>query len=119
MPDFTDCSFGSREPDADFYAVIHQGGPVRGSSPIMPAHGQTLGEEGIRAVLTYLRTLCANPSWSRGDLVPQLQVTLSPRQHVLLGAGVRIPLTHRRTRPTRVVVYLLWDWYDGGLTEGW
>ena len=28
-PDFTDCSFSSREPDADWIAVAHQGGPVR------------------------------------------------------------------------------------------
>ena len=53
------------------------------------------------------------------DLVPQLQVTLSRRQHLLLGVGVRVPLTHTSRRPTRVVAYLLWDWFDGGLFEGW
>jgi mono/diheme cytochrome c family protein len=310
MPDFTDCSFVTREPDADFYAVAHEGGPVRAFSPIMPALGQTLGEEGIRAALAYLRDFCSDQRWPRGelnlprplftekaypedeavitvdtnvnrdddvrmellfekrigprsqlevavpfrareqpgggtrggggdvsvgakhvlthslewghivslggevvlptgddedglgkgttifepylaagqilaqdgflqaqilgeipvdrdrangelqgrvaagwswaqdrgfgrvwtpmlefigtevfpkqgpsffdaDLVPQLQVTLSRRQHLTLNAGVRIPLTHTSQRPTRVVVYLLWDWFDGGLFEGW
>ncbi|MEN8185245.1 MAG: c-type cytochrome, partial [Myxococcota bacterium] len=45
MPDFTDCSFVTRVPDADFHAVVHEGGPVRAFSPIMPALGPTLGEE--------------------------------------------------------------------------
>ena len=53
------------------------------------------------------------------DIVPQLQVMLSRRQHVMLNAGVRIPLTRRSERPTRVVAYILWDWFDGGLFEGW
>jgi mono/diheme cytochrome c family protein len=310
MPDFTDCSFVTREPDADFFAVAHEGGPVRAFSAIMPAHGETLGEEGIRAALAYLRGFCSDGRWPRGelnlpralftekaypedeavitvdtnvnrdddvrmelvyekrigprsqlelsvpfrareqprggtrggvgdvslgakhvlahslarghilslggevafptgdddaglgtgttvfepylaagqiiaedgflqaqilgeipadrdhadveiqarvaagwsfaqdrgfgrvwtpmlefigtevmpkrtgsffdaDLVPQLQVTLSQRQHVTLNAGVRIPLTHTSRRPTRVVVYLLWDWFDGALFEGW
>ena len=58
-------------------------------------------------------------SFFDADLVPQLQVTLSRRQHLTLNAGVRIPLTHTSQRPTRVVVYLLWDWFDGGLFVGW
>jgi hypothetical protein len=53
------------------------------------------------------------------DLVPQMQVTLSRRQHVMMNAGVRLPLNRREGRDTRFVVYLLWDWFDGGLFEGW
>lgn len=53
------------------------------------------------------------------DLVPQVQVTLSRRQHVMVNGGVRVPLTDARRRTTAVVVYLLWDWFDGGLTDGW
>ncbi len=311
MPDFTDCSFVTREPDADFYAVAHQGGPVRAFSEIMPAHGASLGEDGIRAALAHLRSFCSDRRWPRGelnlprplytekaypedeavitvdananreldvrvellyekrlgpksqvelalpfrvreqpaggatrggigdvaiglkhvlahslergnivslgaevafpsgdeddglgtgttvfepylaagqifaqdgflqaqllgeipvdrdradaevqgrfalgwslaqergfgrvwtpmlefiatgvlpeggadefeaDLVPQLQVTLSRREHLRLDAGVRIPLTDTGSRPTRIAVYLLWDWFDGGLFEGW
>jgi hypothetical protein len=53
------------------------------------------------------------------DIVPQLQVSLSRRQHILLNAGVQIPMTSRDTRSTRLLVYLLWDWFDGGFFEGW
>lgn len=53
------------------------------------------------------------------DAVPQLQVSLSHRQHVLLNAGVRVPLTQRTERGASFMAYLLWDWFDGGLTDGW
>ncbi len=53
------------------------------------------------------------------DIVPQLQVTLNVRQHVMLNAGVRVPLNHTDERPVAVLVYLLWDWFDGGFFQGW
>ncbi len=53
------------------------------------------------------------------DLVPQLQVSLSKRQHILVSGGVRIPLNERGTRHAQVMTYLLWDWFDGGLRDGW
>ena len=53
------------------------------------------------------------------DALPQMQVSLSTRQHVLLNAGIRLPLTDRSTRRTSVMVYLLWDWFDGGFLSGW
>ena len=37
LPDFTDCSFATKEPDGDWSATIHNGGPARGFSRIMPA----------------------------------------------------------------------------------
>jgi len=310
MPDFTDCSFVTREPDADFFAVAHEGGPARAFSAVMPAHGESLGGDAIRAAIGYLRGFCRDRRWPRGelnlprplytekaypedeavamvdvnanrsedvriellyekrigpssqvelslpfrvreasegdthggigdvaigakhvlahslesggiaslgtevkfpsgdrkdglgsgttvfepylaagqifardgfvqaqilgeipvdpdradkqvqgrvafgwsfaqdrgfgrvwtpmleflgtrmlpkgtpnrfdaDLVPQLQVTLSRRQHVMLNTGVRVPLNHTARRPTRVAFYVLWDWFDGSLLEGW
>ena len=53
------------------------------------------------------------------DLVPQLQVTLSTRQHVIASFGARLPVTQRAERETELVFYLLWDWFDGGVLEGW
>jgi mono/diheme cytochrome c family protein len=53
------------------------------------------------------------------DIVPQFQVTLSQRQHVRANLGLRIPVTNTADRPIQVVFYLLWDWFDGGLLEGW
>lgn len=53
------------------------------------------------------------------DIVPQMQISLSKRQHILISAGVRIPMTDRRERNTQVLTYFLWDWFDGGLLDGW
>jgi len=53
------------------------------------------------------------------DVLPQMQVTLSRRQHISINGGVRIPWTLRRFRRPTPIVYLLWDWFDGGAFEGW
>jgi hypothetical protein len=53
------------------------------------------------------------------DVVPQLQVSLSKLQHVLLSVGVRVPLNKRDERKPEVLTYLLWDWFDGGLFDFW
>ena len=53
------------------------------------------------------------------DIAPQLQVTLSARQHVRLGLGARFPLNQRDERDAQFTIYLLWDWFDGGFFEGW
>jgi mono/diheme cytochrome c family protein len=65
-----------------------------------------------------VRVLAADqePEW---DLLPQVQVTLSKRQHIMLNGGVRFPLNDRTGRSTSVILYFLWDWFDGGLFEGW
>jgi hypothetical protein len=53
------------------------------------------------------------------DLVPQFQVTLNTRQHIMANFGVRIPLDKPGTRRTQIAFYILWDWFDGGLRDGW
>ena len=53
------------------------------------------------------------------DALPQVQVSLSTRQHVLLNVGVQIPVTQRAVRRASVMAYLLWDWFDGGFFSGW
>jgi hypothetical protein len=37
----------------------------------------------------------------------------------MLNVGVRAPLNDRQGRHPRLMVYLLWDWFDGGLRDGW
>jgi cytochrome c553 len=64
-----------------------------------------------RDFITHART-----DW---DVVPQFQVTLSQRQHVRANLGFRIPVTNTADRPIQAVFYILWDWFDGGLREGW
>jgi hypothetical protein len=53
------------------------------------------------------------------DLVPQLQVTLNKRQHIMANLAVRVPVNDTETRDPRFLVYFLWDWFDGGLFDGW
>ena len=56
---------------------------------------------------------------TKWDLVPELQVSLSQRQHILLNVGVRIPINDIEPRTTQIQFYLLWDLFDGGFLEGW
>ncbi len=53
------------------------------------------------------------------DAVPQVQVSLSRRQHIRANFGVRVPINRTSGRPVQVMFYLLWDRFDGGLREGW
>ena len=53
------------------------------------------------------------------DIVPQMQITLSRRQHIMINRGYRTPLSHREGRGSQFLVYFLWDWFDGGLFDGW
>ena len=53
------------------------------------------------------------------DVVPQVQVSLSRLQHVLLSVGVRVPLNERQGRKPQFLTYVLWDWFDGGLFDFW
>jgi mono/diheme cytochrome c family protein len=76
VPDFTDCSFQSREPDADWLAVVHEGGPVRGFDTTMPAFGDAFSEDQILAILAHVRSFCTNRSYPRGELnLPRAMVT--------------------------------------------
>lgn len=58
----------------------------------------------------------ANTNW---DVVPQIQIPLNRRQHVRLGIGAQLPLNNTEQREETYHVYVLWDWFDGGLFEGW
>jgi mono/diheme cytochrome c family protein len=53
------------------------------------------------------------------DVVPQFEVTINKRQHIRADIGVRIPATNTAGRQIQVLFYVLWDWQDGKLTEGW
>jgi hypothetical protein len=76
LPDFTDCSFATAEADADWHAVVHQGGPARAFDRMMPAFGDALTHAEIDRVIDHLRTFCNEPEWPRGDLnLPRPLVT--------------------------------------------
>lgn len=76
VPDFTDCNFASREPDADWIAIAHQGGPVRAFSEIMPAFGKALSLEELSSIMSHIRSFCGNSDWPPGELnLPRFLVT--------------------------------------------
>ncbi len=58
----------------------------------------------------------AKTNW---DVMPEMQVTLSKRQHVRADIGVRAPFANTSGRTPEVNFYLLWDWADGKLWQGW
>ena len=110
-------------------------GDVFGSFPTgkqlpneMQAHfalGRTFAEDGGwgRAWTPQVEFLSAHDFSPRAgvdmDIVPQLQVSISRRQHILFSAGERIPLNNTAARKPQTVFYLIWDWYDAGLFQGW
>ena len=53
------------------------------------------------------------------DVLPEMQVTLSKRQHVRGNVGVRVPVNYTQGRSTQVLFYVLWDWQEGSLLHGW
>ena len=76
FPDFTDCNATSREADADWSAIIHDGGLARGFSQIMPSFRDALTDSQIDKVIRHLRGFCKEPSWPPGELnLPRPLVT--------------------------------------------
>lgn len=91
MPDFTDCDFAAREPDGDWIAVAHEGGPVRGFSEMMPAFRGALTAEQLERVMGYIRSLCTDDNWPRGELNlprPLLTTKAYPEDEWVVEAGV-------------------------------
>ncbi len=76
LPDFTDCQFAPREPDSDWAAVIHDGGPARAFHRTMPAFDGAMSSEEIGLALSHVRTFCGERAWPRGELnLPKALVT--------------------------------------------
>jgi hypothetical protein len=76
LPDFRDCAFATREPDADWLAVTHDGGPARAFARMMPAFGGAMSGDELARVLAHMRTFCGDPGWPRGELnLPRPLVT--------------------------------------------
>jgi mono/diheme cytochrome c family protein len=54
--------------------------------------------------------------WS---IIPQARIGLNKRGNIALNAGVELPLNDRDRYDWRAYIYFIWDFADGGLTEGW
>jgi len=76
FPDFTGCVATAREPDRFWSAIVHNGGPERGFSEIMPSFREALTSDQIAQVLEYVRGFCREPAWPHGNLnFPRALVT--------------------------------------------
>ena len=89
------------------------------------AIGQTWARDhGLGRQFSPMVELLANRDFTTGavtdlDVLPQMQVTVSPRQHIRVDLGVRAPVTDTQDRKPQVLFYVLWDWADGKFWEGW
>lgn len=89
------------------------------------AIGQAMAQDhGLGRLFSPMVELLASRDFKSGastdwDVLPQMQVTVSQRQHIRFDLGVRKPFTNTDGRPPQVVFYLLWDRADGKLWEGW
>jgi len=90
---------------------------------VRTAFGYTFAQDAGfgRAWSPMLEVLAASPhgSATEWDVVPQVQISLSKLQHILLSVGVRVPLNEREERKPEILTYFLWDWFDGGLFQFW
>ena len=76
FPDFTDCPTSTPESNVQWRAVITHGGAARAFSTIMPSFKDLLTAEQIDKVIEYVRGMCKEPAWPRGDLnLPRPMVT--------------------------------------------
>lgn len=88
------------------------------------AVGTSVAATNFGRLCTPMVEVIADREFQRGaktnwDVMPEMQVTLSRRQHIRAGVGVRFPVTNTGVRSSQVGFYLLWDWFDGGLFDGW
>ncbi len=87
VPDFSDCSFTSREPRKDWQAVIMHGGPARGLSMTMPSWGEALAQEQADAIISHIKTFCTESGWPEGELNfrrPQITGKAFPENEALV-----------------------------------
>ena len=130
VPDFTDCDFAAREPDADWIAVAHEGGPVRGFSEMMPAFRGALTEEQLGRVMGYIRTLCTDDEWPRGELNlprPLLTEKAYPEDEWVVELGVDLEsdggasaayVYEQRFGPrSQVEIVIPYGWRSGGARD--
>ena len=61
-------------------------------------------------------TTGASTDW---DVLPEMQVTVSRRQHIRAAVGYRKPITDVSGRAPQVQFYVLWDWAEGHFWNGW
>src|SRR5262245_15566532 len=127
----TFAAFGQRLTDRSFIQ-IQTGGEFPTDTEKVPraaffrsAIGNTFAQNhGFGRIWTPMVEFIADHEFETGartnwDIVPQMQVALNKRQHVRLNVGIRTPMNNTFGRDTQLMFYVLWDFFDGGLREGW
>src|SRR6056297_2263999 len=66
--DLSDPLFNSREPRGDWVMVVRHGGQALGLSAQMPAQGGNLTDDGIEAVVAYVKTLADTSDYPPGEM---------------------------------------------------
>lgn len=105
--DFTDCKVATPEPDMDWELAIASGGLAVGLSSEMPAFGDTLTPDQIRAFVAHMRAMCRESGWPIGNsnfprpiftekAFPENELVILPmithrRPEVVVQGGTRIP----------------------------
>ena len=104
---------------------VHPTDEVPKAAFLRTAIGKTLAQEGgfgrvwtpmVEFVADRDLLMGAKTNW---DIVPEVQVTLSRRQHIRAAFGIQTPINNTDGRPIAAVFYMLWDWFDGPLKAGW
>jgi mono/diheme cytochrome c family protein len=124
-------AFGQRLP-ADSFVQVHTGfelpahpDQVARAYYLRTAVGKTFSNEaGLGRRWSPMMEVIADRELTGGavtnwDVIPELQIPISRRMHVLADVGVRVPVNNTAGRPKQILFYALWDWVDGSLTEGW
>ena len=125
-------SFGQKLTTSSFIQVqggaelpVHPTDEVPKAAFLRTAIGKTLAQEGgfgrawtpmVEFVADRDLLMGAKTNW---DIVPEVQVTLSRRQHIRAAFGIQTPINNTDGRSVAAVFYMLWDWFDGPLKAGW
>lgn len=141
FPDFTACGGTTPETDANWKAVIVHGGPGMGYSHIMPAFDKQLTTDQMDDLIAYMRTMCSNPHWPRGELnlpralvtekaFPEKEFVISTAANATGAPGWDTHFIHEQSFGTKgqLEIDLPWEyqdldhrWYShtGDMTIGW
>ncbi len=127
----TSAAFGQILPK-DGFVQVHTGAELPVHTDILPqayylrtalgktfATGEGLGRRWSPMVeFVYDRDLLkgAPNNWT---IVPEMQIPVSKRLHILGSVGYSFPVNYTDQRQRQVLFYLLWDFADGKLTQGW
>ena len=86
--------------------------------------GSVAPDHGLGRLFSPMVEMLATRDYKTGaqtdwDLMPEMQVTVSRRQHIRAAAGYRKPMTDVSGRAPQIDFYVLWDWAEGHFWNGW